>query len=241
MLGLGVLIGKWFLRDELHNPELEKRLQMGTYEHRMDYYLYIPPDHQGPFPLVVFLHGYMEGKKGVPPEVSILINEEVQSHGPAFVLAPKCPFPFWWTEKSRISLMRLINNIKANFPIDSNRIYIMGFSLGSTATWQILSEYPDFFAAGIAISGYSARVQFQTLAKTPIWHFYGELDTKYPITTARTLISNLKIQGSPIQFTELVGIGHLALGNALSYPKLFSWLFQQSRVSDRLESRTIIP
>ncbi len=228
-IGISGLIVKCFFRGDVSSSLLEKQFHMGTYELLLDYYLYKPPVHDEALPLIVYLHGYMKGKKGIPPEVETLINERVQTNGPSFILAPKCPIPYWWTRTSISLLIKLIEDISAEYSIDKNRVYIMGFSLGSVATWTILSEYPDIFAAGVPISGRGDHSQAESLKNTPIWHFHGEMDSMFPILGSRNLVAKLKILKAPIRFTEFENMGHGILGPSLSHSELFYWLFQQSK------------
>lgn len=43
--------------------------------------------------------------------------------------------------------VQLINHLKEKYPIDDERIYATGFSMGGCKTWDIFQEYPNLFAA----------------------------------------------------------------------------------------------
>ena len=51
--------------------------------------------------------------------------------------------------------------------VDPSRIYVSGSSDGGTGTWQYVTQHPDVFAAGIALS--SSRYQEGTTI--PVWWF----------------------------------------------------------------------
>lgn len=43
--------------------------------------------------------------------------------------------------------IELLDNLKEKYPIDDKRIYASGFSMGGCKTWDMLQEYPEYFAA----------------------------------------------------------------------------------------------
>ncbi len=53
-----------------------------------------------------------------------------------------------------VDLFEAIDFICAHFPIDRQRICLMGGSMGGAATWYIASHYPDRFAAAAPFCGY---------------------------------------------------------------------------------------
>ncbi len=53
-----------------------------------------------------------------------------------------------------VDLFEAIDTLCAHFPIDPQRISLMGGSMGGAATWYIASHYPDRFAAAAPFCGY---------------------------------------------------------------------------------------
>jgi len=51
------------------------------------------------------------------------------------------------------SIFEMINYMKKNYPIDTNRIYITGVSAGGAMSVALLSNYPNVFAAGAIFAG----------------------------------------------------------------------------------------
>ena len=41
---------------------------------------------------------------------------------------------------------QVIEHLKQKYPVDENRIYATGFSMGSGKTWDMFQEYPEIFA-----------------------------------------------------------------------------------------------
>ena len=126
-------------------------------------------------PLVIWLHGRGEGGDDIEItllgyEVSALTEKEIQSHfisgdqTGAYVLVPQVP-TYWrdagdsvehegdMPSRYRQILMDLITAyMEENDDIDPNRIYIMGASNGGFMTFEMIENYPDFFAAAVPVS-----------------------------------------------------------------------------------------
>ncbi len=50
-------------------------------------------------------------------------------------------------EVSATETVELLEILKKKYPIDENRIYATGFSMGGCKTWDLFQEYPEIFAA----------------------------------------------------------------------------------------------
>ena len=95
--------------------------------------------------LIVYLHGsggYGEDNLrqvagGNVHGTRLWLKEEVASENPAFVVAPQIPIPQQWgaPDSEELSLygevlIELIDQLKSEYPIDRNRVYLMGQSSG---------------------------------------------------------------------------------------------------------------
>src|SRR6266516_2645294 len=111
------------------------------------------------YPLVIFLHG--SGERGNDNEAQLkwgvanFASDENMMKYPAFVIAPQCPQNMNWSNFSRTDmklqptptkpmelLIGLIRQLIKTLPIDSNRIYITGLSMGGYGTYDAIERYP---------------------------------------------------------------------------------------------------
>jgi hypothetical protein len=53
-----------------------------------------------------------------------------------------------------VDVLEAIDDIVTKYPIDRDRISVIGFSMGGAATWYLISHYPDLFSAGAPGAGY---------------------------------------------------------------------------------------
>jgi predicted peptidase len=126
----------------------------GTAGLRMPYRLLVPGELASAYPLVLFFHGSGErgkdNKKQLVHGVERFARPDSRSRYPCFVLAPQCPTdldkqPIMWAgERERMhslkltpevaiplrTALELLNTIEDNYPIDPDRIYITGISMG---------------------------------------------------------------------------------------------------------------
>jgi predicted peptidase len=69
---------------------------------------------------------------------------------PFLVVAPHLPVNVSWDPEW---VMATIAVAQARWPVDPNRIYLTGLSLGGYGTWDTAALYLDTFAAIASISG----------------------------------------------------------------------------------------
>ena len=225
---------------------------IGT-ELRMPYRLRIPKalDTRMRLPLVLFFHG--SGERGDDNQKQLHHGvgrfATSQSEHPCFVLAPQCPThldsqPVMWTgERERMRSLKLapqaaiplrtaleiMIGIQAKFPIDMDRIYVTGISIGGFASWEALIRYPQKFAAAIPICGGGDASFARQIAHIPVWAFHGANDSTVPVQCSRRMIEMIEKAGGHPRYTEYPGVGHNSWDRAYAEPGLLSWLFSQCR------------
>lgn len=119
-----------------------------------------------PLPLVIYLHGInCCGTYGAEQSEWSRIAER-----DGFVAAfPTASVDNRWNvwDDSRLPsdvsyIMALIEHLEREYPIDSTRVYVSGFSMGSMFTNSLAAAYPDVFAGAIALNGPAMGI-FDTL------------------------------------------------------------------------------
>jgi predicted peptidase len=215
----------------------------------LPYRLLVPPGHHAaPVPLVLFLHG--AGERGhdnlaqLVHGVAIFAEPEVRRRHPAYVVAPQCPAGQRWVEKDWSAaahrlppapslplqqVLALLPRLRDEFPIDPDRIYVTGLSMGGFGTWDIVVREPRLFAAAVPICGGGDESFAPSIAPLPIWAFHGELDPVVPVARSRNMIAALRRAGGDPRYTEYPGEGHSCWTRAYHEPDLLPWLFSQRR------------
>lgn len=202
-------------------------------------------------PLVLYLHG-SDGNgddnfRQLNEIVELLTSAAFQQEFPSCVLVPQCPRGHQWVDikNERLPLqnydqdalqesinlkmvMELIDKYKNNDLVDADRIYVIGFSMGATGAWDIVTRHPDDFAAAVILNGRSDPSKANKIRKMPLMVFHGKFDRVSPISNAKAMVENLQMQGSPVIFKQLFW-GHGITRIATRDSSLFEWLFSKSK------------
>ena len=202
------------------------------------------------YPLVIFLHG--GGDVGTDNEQQLnwfpwcLLDSGNQVNYPCYIIAPQCPsldsgwssFP-WYPDVQTLpdppfgiaTVLSLIDSLRGNhnLNIDSNRIYIMGFSFGGEGTFDILTRRPRLFAAGIPISGIGDTAKTYLYKDIPLWIFHGSADSINYVTYSRMIVAKLQSLGVQTKYTEYEGMDHYIPFLVYGEQDLLPWLFAQNK------------
>jgi predicted peptidase len=157
-----------------------------------------------------------------------------------------------WNESSLSQIKAIIAGLPA---VDTDRIYIMGHSMGGQGTYLLTQLDPGYFAAAApsAGSGLPKAEEFLDVSivkDVPIWAFHGDEDPKCPIERDRKIFAEMKAIGGNMKFTTWKGDKHggpvalkmvtgsdngttqLSSDRCDPEPVFMKWLFSQKRNAD---------
>ena len=140
------------------------------------------PEENG-YPVYIALHG----GGGAPRELNDSQWEHMQIYYRDSVkcgiyVAPRGVRDTWNThfnDESYFLYERLIENLSIYENIDTNRVYLMGYSAGGDGVYQISPRLADRFAAVNMSAGHPNGVSLTNLYNTPISLQCGENDTNF--------------------------------------------------------------
>ena len=193
-------------------------------------YLLVKPegyDPQKKYPLILFLHGRGESGDDL---------ERVKIHGPfkkvaelgldVLIAAPQCPENEWWDADT---LAALTEHLIDDLPVDPDRVYLTGLSMGGGGTWALLAQRPDLFAAAVPICGWGRPAKADQMKRVPIWIFHGAKDNVVATQNSRNMEEALKAVGGNVRYTEYPEAGHDSWTETYNNPELYDWLLAQRR------------
>lgn len=215
-------------------------------------YRFLFPDYSKDikYPLVIFLHG--SGERGSDNTAQLkwgvmnFATDQNMTLHPSFVIAPQCPlndswggrdydqktFQFRYREnptKSMQLLKQLIDEIINKFPVDINRIYITGLSMGGIGTFDAIIRYPDFFAAALPVCGGGDIEKIKSAFKLPIWIIHGAKDASLDPRLSLNMYNSLADAGGNPGLSIYPEVGHFVWLHAYSDPLILQWLFNQHK------------
>ncbi len=150
------------------------------------------------------------------------------------LLSPQCPKDSYWNPER---LVELVENVCSRLPVDRDRVYLTGYSMGGYGTWATASFDPDRFAAIAPLSGGGDVERAARLKDLPIWAFHGDKDRVVSLEESRAMVDAVRKCGGSVIFTVYHGAGHGICDMAYGDGKLCDWLLSQRRkYHSKLES-----
>ena len=196
---------------------------------------------------------------GLFTNLQSLISPNMQVKYPCYVLVPQCsdktvneewakwvgnspetPFKGLGKDGSYImhddpsesgaATLALIEEQIKSLPIDPDRVYLIGLSMGGFGTWEFTARRPELFAAAVPMAGFSDPSQVEKIKHIPFWIFHGDADKSNPVDGSRTMYHLLKEADADVKYTEYTGAGHgESFKIAFQEPDLIPWMFSKKR------------
>jgi hypothetical protein len=211
-------------------------------ETSFDLLLYLPDEYgkdpQVSWPLILFLHGgpNVTSLDWIRTE-PIAVELDGQLELPFIVASPlhTGEYSHWSQPKVMDELLTLLSELKSDFNINSNQIYLAGFIEGANGVWELGLAHPELFAALAPVGGYmgypfAVPENICDLKDMPIWAFHSEKDTLVPLNAQQMLVDALISCGNKnIQFTVLPNAADNIFFTVFADPNLYTWMLEQSK------------
>ena len=194
--------------------------------YNFNYLQYLPADYDSnkKYPLVLFLHG--AGERG--DDLDLVARHGFMEHigkgreYPFICIAPQCPKEKYWGCYTE-SLLAFLDYICETLPIDPERIYLTGLSMGGTGTWMLAMAAPERFAAIAPVCGSGIYWYGGMLVNTPIMIYHGDCDETVPIQNSIEMLYSVNKRGGKAEMKILHGVKHNAWDVAYAGDELADW------------------
>lgn len=242
----------------LQRVEAIKQIPADTFEARqfksrdgitLPYRLLKPQNYQPKvkYPIVIVFHGSGAMGQDNVQQLGLLAKSwaqpEYREKYPCFVVVPQFstrPVEYFTRERSSVNVSRplpplqvaveLIESLVRRRDVDRRRIYVMGFSMGGSSTWEALMLRPKMFAAAVPVAGMPDAMRANRLPDIPLWIIHGNNDHENPFEGDWLMYQALNKKGAKsVRFWELEGIDHEFPPRLLTSGELPQWLFRQRR------------
>jgi phospholipase/carboxylesterase len=153
-------------------------------------------------PALVMLHG-----RGANEDDLLGLTEYLDDR--FFVISPRAPFPFEWGggftwydilemgrpeprmfTESYSKLSEFLDDVVKGYPVDKQRLYLLGFSMGTMMSYAMLLTRPEAIAGVVANSGYvpeetELTFHWDRMKGRDIFIAHGIHDPVIPVTGGR--------------------------------------------------------
>jgi predicted peptidase len=215
--------------DEQHIDD--PRVQHRNYEfpgtgESIPYAVFVPSsyDSSQPAPLIVSLHGLGRTHDWLMGYHGLLDQAEASGY---IVVTPLGYIRRGWygsrtlddmqdAKRSEQDVMNVLQLMRDEFSVDSNRIYLWGHSMGGAGTYHIAAKYPDMFAGlGVAAPAPEADAPMNTILNNikhlPIFVLQGDEDAAVPVERTRAWVAKMQELGMQHVYVEIPGGDHSLL------------------------------
>jgi len=205
---------------------------------RYNYLTYLPESYNldtlQHWPLIIYLHGGSDRGTNLKKLYSSGIPDQIYRGRkfPFIVISPQCPLSIRWETDNWFE--PLYKEITHKYRIDTNRIYLTGYSLGGSGTWYLATKYPERFAAIAPMSGFTSHNEFISrnvgrLKDMPVWAFHGKMDMTVHYEETESIVKKLQKKNEHLKFTSEPTVGHWI--HWLVYPKqeLYDWFLSHDK------------
>ncbi len=138
---------------------------------------------------------------------------------------------YWRSPKNEVMLDLLVRQLSKQFPIDPNRIYLSGYSMGGIGAYYLGTRLSARYAAIAPGGGAWSSIYWQQLLNTPIYIWHGRNDMRGKQFTNYTYAKNaallLEKTDTPFELRSM-DCGH---GNVPSseFKRMCDWLLSKKR------------
>lgn len=182
-------------------------------------------------PVVIFLHGasLCGTDMNKVRRYGTLAAVEKGRKIDAYVIAPQNPGGSW----QPVKIMNILKWVEANYNVDSDRVYVLGMSLGGYGTIDFAATYPDKVAAAMAFCGGGTVKDLSGLGELPLWIVHGTADRAVGVSESDRVVAAVKkSDGSRLYYDRMSGWDHGKPARLFYLAETYDWLFSH-RISDK--------
>jgi hypothetical protein len=168
------------------------------------------------WPLLVTLHGLGGG-----PILATEVESMVQ-------IGPHGRGDLWYSGIGERDVFECVEIAKKIFPIDTDKIYLCGFSMGGAGTFDLGLKHPDIWAACAPVCGNCSDTEIiQNGRNLPFWINTGQRDTILPPECSKKAYDKAKqLDFNCWRYTEYEGMGH---SFSIDWQEIEKWLLNLKR------------
>jgi predicted esterase len=136
---------------------------------------------------------------------------------------------YGYTAREHAAVLYTLRDAFRRLAIDTDRVFLTGYSQGGDAAWDLALAHPDLWAGVITVAARSDRYctyYWETALQVPFYVVGGEKDGRWMIDNARDLDRYLQ-HGYNTTVVEFQGRGHERFSDEIL--RIFDWMGRMKR------------
>lgn len=162
-----------------------------------------------PLPLVIYLHGGIGTSRTDKGLSAYSMLSPLADSMPLYLASPSANrLAPWWSNAGLERILQSVRYMCLHYPIDAQRIFLVGVSDGATGCYAAANTIPAPFAGFIAISGFGGMLPQlgvplapSNLMQRPIYNVQAGLDRLYPLQIVNAFLDKLQEHGVSVERT----------------------------------------
>lgn len=193
------------------------------------------------YPLVIWLHGVGESRSDNASQLAHMQSSIESLAGPDrpdfFLIATQCPIETRsWTSpdprtphgETPLEMIHLVTEaLLREYPVDQDRISLMGICSGAMAGFELIEQYPDRFSAMAGCSPSRLPFRIDAYRRVAVWTFNNQDDSDS--SDNEHAAEALNRSGIPFFITLNPTGGHDTWTAAQRDDHVLDWLLRQRR------------
>ena len=203
--------------------------------YRSKYVVFVPHAYNPntAWPAILFLHGLGQSGDDGLVQAERGLGAAIRNREQAFpfiVIFPQSHEKSWLAESNDGKrALAILDEVEKQYSLDSERIFLTGYSMGGEGTWSLAAADTNRFAAIVPICPGGDAALIPHLTKIPCWCFQGDADDPSTVNRTRSMVLAIKRAGGQPLYHEYPGVGHNCWDATYADPNLYEWLLQHQR------------
>ena len=220
------------------------------------YYIQLPEGYrpEKTYPCIVYLHGYTPTLNKINWQQLPYGLQKLAAENGYLIVMPFARSNTDFQGVGEEDVLRVLDIAKRDYPIDEDRVFLLGYSMGGTGAYTIAAHYPHLWAGVVPLCGRADFYLWKGLDRekvqpykrflieleyadamagnflhVPVHCFQGENDSLVRIEQSRNLVAKLKRIGAPIRFTRIPDEDHWIGDAVFADAKVIDWMNAQRR------------
>lgn len=184
--------------------------------------------------LIIYLHG--GSSKGNDneaqlnePGIESITSWLVKNNRKAIFVVPQCPKDKSWLGTMLPVVKALLQTFLDRGVADERQVYIFGGSMGGTGTWNMLSTYPNFFAAAMPVAGNPSGLNAENVKETPLYTVMGTADVIMKISNVESFLTEMDTYDADYRFDIEEGWTHEDVCKQSYTDDRLAWVFGHTK------------
>ena len=194
----------------------------------LEYNVMVPENATEGMPLIIYLPGDNSNDRlnEIPEREFALRVKEIYGDDFPFILCLPCTRWFEWHDGWIAEVLKgLIDEVAAEYRVDSSKICLTGYSRGAVGCWGMVNDLGSYFSCAVPVSCGGTVKNTENFAEVPLWAIAsdGAGDAGY-LREIKSNVEKINENGGAALLTIIEGSDHAYMGYDAYSKEVIEWM-----------------